>query len=123
MRLAVAIIAAALLAPALAAAQPAASSAERGEAVYQDRCVMCHQLEGIGQGPNLKGVVGRKAGSVPDFPYTDALKGSGVSWTTDRLDIFLQGPMQMIPGTAMPMIVPEAPARADLIAYLATLKP
>ncbi len=83
---------------------------------------MCHPADGVGQGPSLKGVVGRKAASAPGFPYTDALKKSGLTWTPASLSKFLIAPMNMVPGTAMPMQVPDAGERADLIAYLATQK-
>jgi cytochrome c2 len=111
--------AAPLLALALAAAETApAGDPVKGEEVYQDRCIFCHLQEGQGQGPNLHGVVGRKAASLPDFPYSQALVQSGLSWDTPTLDRFLQGPQDLVPGTAMPMTVPDPKERADLIAYL-----
>ena len=94
----------------------------KGEAIYQDRCSLCHQIEGVGQGPALKGVVGRKAASVEGFNYTTALKSSGLTWTPANLDTFLIAPDRMVPGTTMPMTVPDAADRADLIAYLETQK-
>ena len=122
----IALLSAALCALATAsgvAADSSQGSAERGEAVYQDRCVMCHQLYGAGQGPSLKGVVGRPAASLPEFPYTAALKASGLVWSASRLDAFLSGPAELVPGTAMPMTVQDPSDRADLIAYLASLRP
>jgi cytochrome c len=68
-------------------------------------------------------VVGRKAATAPGFPYTDALKASGLTWTPDTLDKLLQDPMKFVPGTAMPQSVPDPVQRADVIAYLETLKP
>ena len=94
----------------------------KGEAVYQDRCSLCHQIEGVGQGPALKGVVARKAATVAGFNYTPALTKSGLTWTPANLDTFLTGPDKMVPGTTMPMTVPDAGDRADLIAYLGTQK-
>lgn len=79
-------------------------------------------IGGVGQGPNLAGVVGRKAGAAPGFGYTAALKGSGVTWTPANLDRWLTGPQKLVPGTAMTTIVPDAAERRELIAYLATLK-
>jgi cytochrome c len=68
--------------------------------------------------------VGRKAGSQPEFTkYSEALKASGLTWTTENLDRFLISPMAMVPGTFMPMLIPDDKTRADVIAYLATLKP
>ena len=78
---------------ALAAAVTLASAASaqtpemaRGAAVYDDRCSGCHVIGGVGQGPNLAGVVGRKAGASPGFDYTPALKSSGLTWTPANLD-------------------------------------
>lgn len=106
---------------------PAQTTAEKavggdvaaGEDLFLDRCAMCHLAEGGGQGPSLKGVYGRKAASAPGFAYSAALKASGVTWTGPELDRFLTNPSVAIPGTAMPITVPDATQRANLIAYLA----
>jgi cytochrome c len=105
-----------LAAPALA--QPAGDAA-RGKAAFEDRCTLCHG--GEGQGPDLAGVVGRKAGTKPGA--SDALKASGITWTPASLDRFLANPTGAVPGTAMPVSVDDAGTRADIIAYLATLEP
>jgi cytochrome c len=94
----------------------------RGAAVFDDRCSSCHVLDGIGQGPNLRGVMGRKAGTVAGFEYTPALKASGVTWTRANLDRWLIGPPKLVPGTAMTAVVPDARERSDLLAYLAALR-
>jgi cytochrome c len=104
------------------AAQAQPGDAKKGADVYDDRCSGCHVIGGVGQGPNLAGVVGRKAGASPGFDYTPALKGSGLVWTPANLDRWLQGPQNVVPGTAMTTLVPDATERRDLIAYLATLK-
>ena len=110
-----------------AAAGPAqAGDAVHGKRLFQDRCGLCHvgapgDGDG-GQGPNLNGVVGRKSGSLPGFNYTSALKSYGRTWTPDLLQTFLAGPSKLVPGTAMPVMTPAAKDRADLVAYLATLK-
>jgi cytochrome c len=115
----------AAVALAAAAASPAlAQTAAAGAAVYQQRCQTCHtapagQAHGIG--PNLAGVVGRKAGSTA-FPYSDALKASGLVWDKATLDRFLAGPGKLAPGTRMIVSVPDPKQRADLVAYLASLK-
>lgn len=110
--------AAAALAGFAAAAQPAGDPA-RGAAVFSDRCADCHTLGATSQGPNLVGVVGRPAASLPDYPYSAALEASGLTWTPANLDLFLQGPRRLVPGTAMDVIVPTDAERRDLIAYLA----
>jgi len=96
--------------------------AAKGADVFDDRCGSCHVIGGVGQGPSLAGVVGRKAGAAPGFAYTDALKHSGLAWTPANLDRWLTGPQKLVPGTAMNVEVPDAAERRALIAYLATLK-
>ena len=96
--------------------------AAKGSDVYDDRCSGCHVIGGVGQGPNLAGVVGRKAGAAPGFAYTAALKGSGLTWTPANLDRWLAGPQKVVPGTAMTAVVPDPAERRELIAYLATLR-
>jgi cytochrome c len=112
-----------LLGAATAAAH--AADAAKGANVFK-RCAMCHtdaKGGGNGIGPNLFGVVGRKAASLPDFMYSGALKNAGLTWTPATLDKWISGPMRMVPGTKMAFAgVPNAEQRADLIAFLATLK-
>ncbi len=89
-----------------------------------DRCVACHAKEGAGDlGPNLHGVVGRKAGSREDFRYSRAMARSAVVWNEKALDAFLKAPDQFVPGTRMPFegIASDA-ERAAVIQYLKTLK-
>lgn len=93
-----------------------------GSDVFQSRCSQCHVLSGVGQGPNLIGVVGRKAAALPGYPYSAALKASGLTWTPANLDAFVQGPTKLVPGTAMRVVLADPNDRRDLIAYLATLK-
>src|SRR5580692_6753757 len=102
-----------------AQAQPADVAA--GADVFQDRCSECHVPNGVGQGPNLVGVVGRKAGTVHGFDYTPALKASGLTWTPANIDRFLSGPGKLVPGTAMSIVVANPVDRRQVIAYLASL--
>jgi len=74
------------------------------------------------QGPSLVGVLGRPAGSLPHFNYTKAIRGLGLTWDPARLYRFLANPMVEVPGTTMPIPVTDPRNRADVIAYLATLK-
>ena len=109
---------------ALAAALPPGDPAH-GKAVFSARCGLCHSAGDVGeagQGPPLAGVVGRGAALAPGFDYTAALKASHLTWTPAKLDTFLAGPSKLVPGTAMPVAVGDARTRADLIAYLATVK-
>jgi cytochrome c len=94
--------------------------ASPGEEIYS-RCLACHALEYDRVGPRHCGVVGRRAGSVPGFAYSDAMKRSKLVWNKANLDRFLADPAKTVPGTTMTYAgVKDAKERADLIAYLAT---
>jgi cytochrome c len=96
----------------------AAGDPTRGEQLYH-RCQGCHSIERNRVGPMHKGLFGRPAGSVPGYAYSEAMKNSGIVWSEETLDRFLQGPRRMVPGTKMTYAgVAEAQDRADLIAYL-----
>jgi cytochrome c len=102
-----------------------AEDAEAGSKVFKIQCSACHAAVAgrKGIGPSLFGVVGRAAGTVPDFHYTEANKSSGLTWDAATLDRYLQAPRQVVPGTAMSYAgLKNETQRADLIAYLATLK-
>ena len=75
-----------------------------------------------GQGPSLVGVVGRRAGTAPNFNYTKALSESGLVWSPAVLDHFLGNPIAAVPGTTMLVSVPDEENRRRVIAYLTTLK-
>jgi cytochrome c len=90
----------------------------RGKQAYGG-CQGCHSLDENDVGPRHRGVVGRKAGSVPGYAYSAALKNSNIVWTPANLDRWLQGPQKMAPGSKMYFSVPDAQRRADIIAYLA----
>jgi cytochrome c len=90
-----------------------------GEQVYR-RCMACHALAQDRTGPRHCGLLGRRAGTVPGFDYSAAMKRSRIVWTTATLDAFLADPMTVVPGTAMGYAGVKDPVeRADLIAYLA----
>ena len=112
----------ALVGVAAAATAQTAPDLAHGESVFQSRCSMCHSLDGPGQGPNLTGVVGRKAATSPDFNYSDAMKASGQTWDAATLDKFLTDPAKLVPGSPMRAMVPDDAERRDLIAYLGSLK-
>ena len=80
-----------------------AQDAAAGETVFK-KCKACHQVgEGAKNmvGPNLSGVVGRKAGTVDGFNYSDANKGSGITWDEATLKEYLKNPKAKVPGTKM----------------------
>jgi len=102
---------------------------DHGKTYFQASCAICHTANlGPGhtvivkQGPSLVGVLGRRAGSGLGFNYTKALVDSGLVWDAATLDHFLTNPLLAVPGTTMPMPVPDATNRLDVIAYLSTLK-
>jgi len=108
-------------APSLAAADPAA-----GADLFKSRCGICHSPEqGTNKiGPSLFNVVGRPAGSIPDYPYSDANRHSGITWDLAALDRYLTAPQAMVPGTKMTFPgIKNDEQRAAVIAYLETLKP
>lgn len=106
---------------ALAAGDPAA-----GEKVFLV-CKTCHQIgEGAknGVGPEQNGLVGRKAGTVEGYNYTEANKNSGIVWTEDKLKEYLQDPRKMIPGTKMVFAgLKDEQKIDDVIAYLKQFGP
>ena len=114
-----------LAAPAVMAAPPPAGDPVRGGQLFL-LCRACHTVA-PGQehrmGPNLAGVFGTKAASRPGYSYSPALTKAKLVWNPASLDAYLKRPSQAVPGTKMPFGgVANASARADLIAYLATLK-
>ena len=102
-----------------------AADAGKGKTVFQ-RCAICHRVEkggGNGLGPNLFGIMGRKAGAVAGFSYSAAMKASGITWSADKLNAYIEHPAAVVPGNRMAFAgVTDAGQRADLVAYLATLK-
>lgn len=119
--------------PATTAAETAAPAADvdfasltgdaaAGEQVFAV-CTTCHSVEeGVNKtGPSLHGIVGREAGTVADYNYTDANKNSGITWTPEELFVYLADPQAKIPGTKMVFPgIDDPQQRADLIAYLET---
>ena len=102
----------------------AAGDAGRGREVFAQECSECHSVrEGKNKkGPSLFAVAGRQAASVADASYSDALKASGIRWTPEQLDAYLSAPKKLVPGGKMKYDgLADAAARADLLAYLATL--
>jgi cytochrome c len=119
------LVTAAVVVPALCAAG-SRPDIEHGKATFNTMCGVCHSVQQTGgphEGPNLVGVVGRKAASEPEFTkYSPALKASKLKWSKKTLDKFLVNPGEKVPGTLMPMQIPDNKTRADVVAYLATLK-
>jgi len=96
----------------------AAPDPKAGEAIYS-RCAACHAFAYDRTGPRHCGLFGRRAGTVPGFDYSDAMKKSGIVWNEATLDRFLADPLRAVPGTAMGYAgIKDPKERADLIAYL-----
>jgi len=101
----------------------AAGDAKKGALIYE-RCAACHAIAYDRTGPRHCGLIGRRAGSVPGFAYSPAMKKSGIVWNAQTLDRFIAAPTRVVPGTAMGYDgVKDARERADLIAYLAAAGP
>lgn len=112
-----ALLGGALLLPILAHAD-----AGRGADVFDENCAECHSVAPSlknKKGPSLYGVVGRAAGQVAGFSYSDALLASGIHWTPERIDAYVQAPKTIIPGGKMKFDgLSKAGERADLIDFL-----
>jgi cytochrome c len=110
-----------LAAAGVACAQDAAS----GEQVFKSQCSICHSPKPERNiiGPSLFSVVGRHSGSLRGFQYSSANKASGLVWDIGTLDRYLTAPRQVVPGTLMTYPgLKDQHQRADLIAYLVTLR-
>lgn len=97
-----------------------------GRRLFDDHCAACHvQKPGarVVLGPSLAGVVGRPAGTAAGFPYSDALKKSGLVWTEDNLRKWVADNAHLVPDTLMPHVSIGDPAeQIYIVAYLKTLK-
>ena len=111
------------LAVALALSSPVsrAADATRGAAAFSTYCAECHSMkEGKDKkGPSLFAAFGRAATKHEGFVYSDALKASGITWTSDKLDAYIANPRALVPGGKMKYDgLADAAERADLVAYL-----
>jgi cytochrome c len=106
-----------------------AGDAIKGQALFQQQCHVCHQV-GPGAksiiGPELNGIFGQKAGAVPGYNFSPAMMqaaSKGIVWDEASLDKYLENPQGFMPGTKMAFLGLKNPEqRADVIAYLKTLK-
>jgi cytochrome c len=106
-------------------AAQAGGNAVQGK-TYFNRCAICHSnAKGAPNriGPNLFGVVGRKAGSLPNFFYSGAMKKSGITWSHEKLEAYIAKPQAVVPGNRMAFAgVSSHQQVEDLVAYLETLR-
>lgn len=87
------VIAVVSLSPGVGGTDPSA-----GKDLFGRRCSGCHATDSNKEGPRLRGVLGRKAGTVAGFSYSDALRNSGIIWTADLLNQWLQNPEALVIG-------------------------
>ncbi len=91
------------------------------EILFRNQCATCHALNASDpprQGPNLAGVIGRKAGSVPDFKYSAGFANADFTWDDAHLDAYLTNPQAVVPGAVMPYRQANADTRQSIISYL-----
>ena len=100
----------------------AKSAAADNQLVFDNVCRICHTVkEGDNRlGPNLHNIIGRKAGSVPDYGYSSAMKDADLTWDRATLDRFIANPDQVVPGNRMKPYggLTSAEERANIIAFL-----
>ena len=109
-----------------AGACPGSWAADNGKALFEKNCGVCHvasKSEPPRQGPYLAGVVGRKAGKIENFPYSNGLKAATFDWTPERLDHWITDPQSVIADSYMMYKQPDPAVRTSIIGYLATVKP
>src|SRR5438552_15815005 len=98
------------------------SAAADNQLVFNNVCRTCHTVnEGDNRlGPNLHNIIGRKAGSVPDYGYSSSMKDADLTWDRATLDRFIANPDQVVPGNKMKPYggLTSAEERAKIIAYL-----
>jgi cytochrome c len=104
--------------PAVAWAGESLGDPARGAEIY-GRCIACHSLTRNRTGPKHCGLFGRTAGTQAGYRYSNAMRESGIVWTEETLNAFLENPRAAVPSTKMGYAgIKDAQERADLIAYL-----
>jgi cytochrome c len=98
-----------------------AQAGQSGKDLFERRCSGCHALDADHEGPRLRGVVGRTAGSVKTFQYSEALKNAKYTWDEATLDKWLSDPDSVVPDNDMSFRVPKPEERAAIISYLKSL--
>lgn len=115
-----------ILAAAATATPAFAGDATIGAGVFTNRCKECHEAPAGDRkaGPSLVGVVGRQAGTLEGFNYSDAMRSAGFIWTVEQLSAYLVSPRTVVPGNRMPFNgIKREGEVGDLIAYLQSISP
>ena len=100
------------------AVRPLLAQNNPGKQAFEKRCTGCHALDNEKAGPRLRGVYGRPAAGVASFPYSEALRKSGVTWDSGTLDKWLSDPETFIPANDMAFRVANPEERTAIIGYL-----
>jgi cytochrome c len=98
-----------------------AGDIKAGAKIFSDECSECHSMkEGKNKkGPSIFGLVGRKAGTLSDYDYSDAIKSSGIVWNSEKLNAYITSPQKMLPAGKMKYDgLSNEKSRQDLITYL-----
>jgi cytochrome c len=100
----------------------AAADLNKGKVLYL-QCRACHSLVPEAEpgkiGPTLYGIIGQKAGTAPGYAYSEAVAKSGITWTADQIDKWLERPSEFLPGNKMVFVGIQQPQdRANIIAYI-----
>lgn len=102
------------------------SQVQAGTEVFQTKCTACHSVEksaGQMMGPNLHGLMGRKAGSLPGFNYSVAMKSKDITWNSSTFEQFITKPQMYVSGTYMPFAGLKSESdRHNLDCYLSSQK-
>ena len=99
----------------------AQANVQNGKALFEKRCGGCHGLDADHEGPRLKGVVGRAAGSVKTFQYSKSLENAKFTWDETSLDKWLADTESVVPDNDMSFRVPKQDERTAIIGYLKSL--
>jgi cytochrome c len=110
-----------LAAFAVMAPQAEGQGTQDGKALFEKRCTGCHALDADHEGPRLKGVVGRMAGTVKTFQYSKPLQNAGFTWDEAKLDKWLTDTESVVPDNDMSFRVSKQDERTVIIAYLKSL--
>jgi cytochrome c len=106
------------------AAQPSKAEGQGGQdgkSLYEKRCSGCHALDADHEGPRLRGVFGRSAGTVKTFKYSEAFQKAKFTWDEAKLDKWLTDTESVLPDNDMGFRVPKPEERTAIISYLKSL--